>query len=78
MQQVVNPAGVTPGIAGVFEPLLNDVDTAKLLGGMHPKTLQRMARLGQIPAHKINRFWFFRASELDVWLKKTCVVRPVC
>jgi excisionase family DNA binding protein len=51
-----------------FEPLLNDEQTAQLLGGMHPKTLQRMARSGQIPAHKIGRFWYFRASELDKWL----------
>jgi excisionase family DNA binding protein len=52
----------------LFEPLLNDEQTAELLGGMHPKTLQRMARSGRIPAHKIGRFWYFRASALDKWL----------
>ena len=51
-----------------FEPLLNDEQTAHLLGGMHVKTLQRMARSGQIPTHKIGRFWYFRASALDKWL----------
>jgi excisionase family DNA binding protein len=58
---------------GRFEPLLNDEQTAQLLGGMHTKTLQRMARNGQIPAHKIGRYWYFRASELDSWLKTSCV-----
>lgn len=51
-----------------FEPLLNDEQTGHLLGDMHPKTLQRLARMGKIPSHKIGRFWFFRASELDSWL----------
>jgi excisionase family DNA binding protein len=35
---------------------------------IHPKTLERMALRGQVPAHKIGRFWRFRASELDDWL----------
>ena len=52
-----------------FEPLLNDREAATLLGGLHPKTLQRMARLGRIPAYRVGRFWRFRASELDKWLK---------
>ena len=56
-----------------FEPLLDDTQTAKLLGDMHIKTLQRMARYGEIPAHKIGRRWFFRASELDAWLRASCV-----
>jgi excisionase family DNA binding protein len=53
----------------VFEPLLNDEQAADLLGKMHVKTLQRMARKGHIPTHKIGRFWYFRASELDRWLR---------
>jgi excisionase family DNA binding protein len=53
----------------VFEPLLTDEQAATLLGNMHVKTLQRMARYGHIPAHKIGRFWYFRASELDKWLR---------
>ena len=51
-----------------FEPLLNAVQAARLLGGMHVKTLQRMARNHQVPSHRIGRGWFFRASELDQWL----------
>ncbi len=52
-----------------FEPLIGVNEAAALLGGLHPKTLQRMARLGQIPAYRVGRRWYFRASELDKWLK---------
>lgn len=58
--------------AGLFEPLLNDEQAAKVLGDMHPKTLQRLARAGQIPAHKIGRFWFFRLSEINAWINECC------
>lgn len=51
-----------------FEPLISVTEAAALLGGLHPKTLQRMARLGQIPAYRVGRRWYFRASELDKWL----------
>jgi excisionase family DNA binding protein len=53
-----------------FEPLLDDEQAAVLLG-IHPKTLQRLARTGQIPAHRIGRFWRYRASELDAWLRRS-------
>lgn len=52
-----------------FEPLLSAEDAAKLLGGIHPKTLMRRARLGDIPGYQIARSWYFRASELDTWLR---------
>jgi len=32
-----------------YEPLLNDEEAAVFLGGLHPKTVQRMARRGGIP-----------------------------
>ena len=50
------------------EPLLDDKSAAQLLGGVHPKTLQRMARNGEVPAYRVGRFWRYRASELDDWL----------
>jgi hypothetical protein len=51
-----------------FEPLLSAEDAAALLGGMHPKTLMRLARVGEVPAIKIGKFWFFRASTLNEWV----------
>jgi excisionase family DNA binding protein len=58
------------GLAPQFEPLLDDEQAAALLG-IHPKTLQRLARTGRIPAHRIGRFWRYRASELDAWLRRS-------
>jgi len=52
-----------------FERLMSDVEAAAFLGGLHPKTVQRMARRGQLPAYRVGRFWRFRASELDEWLR---------
>ena len=52
-----------------FERLLDDNQAALLLGGLHPKTLQRMARRGQVPAFRVGKYWRYRASELDEWLK---------
>lgn len=51
-----------------FEPLLDSVQAAELLR-IHPKTLQRMARNGEIVATQIGKLWRFRASELNSWLK---------
>jgi excisionase family DNA binding protein len=51
-----------------LEPLLDDEQAAQLLGGIHPKTLQRMARNGEVPAYRVGRFWRYRASELNDWL----------
>lgn len=46
-----------------FEPVLNTEEAAALLQ-VHPKTLQRMARQGRVPAFRIGDLWRFRASAL--------------
>lgn len=51
-----------------FERALTSEEAARLLN-IHPKTLQRMARKGQVPAHRIGDLWRFRASELDAWFR---------
>ncbi len=51
-----------------FEPVLTTEEAARLLN-IHPKTLQRMARKGQVPGHRIGDLWRFRASELDAWFR---------
>lgn len=58
-----------------FEPLLDDERAAQFLGGIHPKTLQRLARNGYIPAYRIGKFWRYRASELDEWLRLQSTIR---
>ena len=50
-----------------FEPLLDSTEAAALLR-IHPKTLQRMARNGEIAGIQIGKLWRFRASVLNSWL----------
>ena len=54
--------------AVVFERVLNTDEAAALLQ-IHPKTLQKMAREGTVPAFRIGDLWRFRASALDAWLR---------
>jgi len=56
-------------VAIEFEPLLDSEEAAKLLGNIHVKTLQRYARQGELPGYRVGGRWFFRASELDAWLR---------
>lgn len=52
-----------------FEPLLDSEEAAALLR-IHPKTLQRMARRGEVVAIQIGKLWRFRRSALNRWLEK--------
>jgi excisionase family DNA binding protein len=52
-----------------FEALIGSPEAAKLLGNIHVKTLQRYARTGSLPGYQIGGHWYFRVSELDVWLQ---------
>lgn len=73
-----SPCPPTNGDAAAgFEPLLDAARATHLLGGMHIKTLQRLARHGVVPAYQIGRFWYFRASELNRWLVTMCEANPL-
>jgi excisionase family DNA binding protein len=52
-----------------FEPLLDSEEAAALLK-IHPKTLQKLARKGEVDAIQIGKLWRFRASALNRWLEK--------
>jgi excisionase family DNA binding protein len=52
-----------------FEPLLDTEEAAALLR-IHPKTLQRMARKGEVVAIQIGKLWRFRRSALNRWLER--------
>jgi excisionase family DNA binding protein len=52
-----------------FEPLIGCEAAAKLLGNIHVKTLQRYARRGTLPGYRVAGHWYFRATELDAWLR---------
>jgi excisionase family DNA binding protein len=49
--------------------LVSSSETAEMLG-IHQKTLERMARQGDIPAIKIGKKWKFRQSTVEGWLIK--------
>jgi excisionase family DNA binding protein len=52
----------------IFERVLDSEEAAALLH-IHPKTLQRLARNGEIPGFRIGKLWGFRASALNQWLE---------
>lgn len=52
-----------------FEQLLDSDEAAALLK-IHPKTLQKMARTGEISGVQIGKLWRFRASVLNQWLQQ--------
>ena len=58
-----------------FEPLLKTEQAAHLLG-IHPKTLQKLAREGNLPATRIDDLWGFRATELGLWLRSAVSSTP--
>jgi excisionase family DNA binding protein len=52
----------------VFEPLLSAEEAASLLI-IHPETLRRWARSGQVPCIRMGRRIAFRTSLLNTWLE---------
>jgi excisionase family DNA binding protein len=59
-----------------FEPLLDDMQAGAMLG-LHPKTLQRLARRGELPAVRIGRYWRYRASSLNTWIELQSTGQPL-
>lgn len=57
-----------------FERLFDSDEAASLLK-IHPKTLQRMARRGQVTAIHVGKLWRFRASALNEWLETRTATR---
>ncbi len=57
------PARVSSTSAPHIEPLIDTEQAAALLK-IHPKTLQRMARRGEVRGYQLGKLWRFRASDL--------------
>jgi excisionase family DNA binding protein len=51
------------------EPLIDTEEAAAIIG-IHPKTLQKMARRGQIRGVHVGKLWRFRASTIDEWIAR--------
>jgi excisionase family DNA binding protein len=54
--------------AEIFEPLLDSQQTADLMH-VHPETVKRRARNGEIPGMKFGKVWRFRASGLEAYIR---------
>jgi excisionase family DNA binding protein len=52
-----------------FEPLASAEEAAMHLR-IHVKTLRRLARDGRVPCAKIGKYYRFRLSELDHWVRQ--------
>jgi excisionase family DNA binding protein len=68
MQRTDLPTEISSRNQTQFEPLLDSNEAAELLK-IHPKTLQRMARRGEVPCIQIGKLWRFRGSELNAWAR---------
>ena len=75
MSDAYQTSGTSPTV--LFEPLLDDKQAGEMLG-LHPKTLQRLARRGEIPAVRIGRYWRYRASVLNQWIEVNSSGQPAC
>src|ERR1039457_5631407 len=73
MTDAYQTSGTSP--TSPFEPLLDDKQTGEMLG-LHPKTIQRLARRGEIPAVRIGRYWRYRASVLNQWIEVNSSGQP--
>ena len=56
------------------EPVIDSEEAARFLD-INPKTLQKMARNGEVPGYRIGKFWRFRISDLDGWLRSRVISR---
>ena len=56
-----------PGIERRIERMLDSYEAAAILR-IHPKTLQRMARNGEIRGVQVGKLWRFRSSDIEWWI----------
>jgi excisionase family DNA binding protein len=57
----------SPDSTSMFEPLFDSVEAARLVR-IHPKTVVRMARRGQINGVRFGKLWRFRLSDLQQYV----------
>jgi excisionase family DNA binding protein len=58
--------------AAPLEPVVDSEEAARFLN-INPKTLQKMARSGEVPGYRIGKLWKFRISDLDAWLRSKVI-----
>ena len=52
---------------GQPEALINDSEAAQFFG-VHPKTVQRRARRGDLPHYRVGKYYRYKMSDLNDWL----------
>jgi len=60
-------AGTGKLLAFIPEPLLDTVEAAAVMK-IHPKTLQKLARRGNIHGIRLGKLWRFRPSDIQAWI----------
>ena len=63
-----------PNLSISSDPFMNTDEAAAMLG-VHPKTLQRLARSGRITAYRVGKLWGFQAC--DLWADVVVRVTPL-
>ena len=63
-----------PNLSISSDPFMNTDEAAAMLG-VHPKTLQRLARSGRITAYRVGKLWRFQAC--DLWADVAVRVTPL-
>jgi excisionase family DNA binding protein len=63
------PLKISESVSAIAIEPVWDCNLAARFLGLHPKTVKRMARAGEIPACRLGRRWIFRPSELDALLR---------
>ena len=61
--------GVESSQLSAFEAIWTS-DEAAIYLRIHPRTITRMAKRGEIPSIQIGRLWRFRRCDLDEWLMR--------
>jgi len=67
-----NSEAVGFGATVALEPVVDSEEAARFLN-INPKTLQKMARNGEVPGYRIGKLWKFRISDLDAWLRSKVI-----
>jgi excisionase family DNA binding protein len=55
-----------------LQPVWDCIEAGAFLR-LHPKTIKRLARAGDLPAMRIGNRWRFRPDELDTWMRSKVV-----
>jgi excisionase family DNA binding protein len=58
------------------EPIMT-TDEVSVYLNLHPLTVRRLARDGEIPATKIGRQWRFKRDLLDRWIEEQSIENTV-